>query len=50
MCIRDSLIGQLKQPPKRTIRVVAFANEEQGLYGGKAYAAKYCLLYTSRCV
>lgn len=32
------LIGQLKQAPKRTIRVVAFANEEQGLYGGKAYA------------
>ena len=35
------LIGQLKQPPQRTIRVVAFANEEQGLYGGKAYAEKY---------
>ncbi|MEE7559032.1 M28 family peptidase, partial [Xanthomonas sp. Kuri4-2] len=32
------LIGQLKQPPRRSIRVVAFANEEQGLYGGKAYA------------
>ena len=32
------LIGQLRQAPKRTIRVVAFANEEQGLYGGKAYA------------
>ncbi|MCD7097570.1 M20/M25/M40 family metallo-hydrolase [Stenotrophomonas sp. MMGLT7] len=32
------LIGQLGQAPKRTIRVVAFANEEQGLYGGKAYA------------
>lgn len=32
------LIGQLKQAPKRTIRVVAFANEEQGLHGGKAYA------------
>ncbi|MBN6102157.1 M28 family peptidase [Xanthomonas sp. CFBP 8703] len=32
------LIGQLKRAPKRTIRVVAFANEEQGLYGGKAYA------------
>ena len=30
------LIGQLKQAPKRTIRVIAFANEEQGLYGGKA--------------
>ena len=35
------LIGQLKQRPARTIRVVAFANEEQGLHGGKAYAAKY---------
>jgi hypothetical protein len=32
------LIGQLKKAPKRTIRVIAFANEEQGLYGGKAYA------------
>lgn len=32
--------GALLKPlrPKRTIRVVAFANEEQGLYGGKAYA------------
>jgi Zn-dependent M28 family amino/carboxypeptidase len=35
------LIGQLKQAPKRTIRVIAFANEEQGLHGGKAYAAKH---------
>jgi len=35
------LIGQLKQAPKRTIRVVAFANEEQGLYGGKAYAESH---------
>ena len=35
------LIGQLQQAPKRTIRVVAFANEEQGLYGGKAYAAAH---------
>jgi Zn-dependent M28 family amino/carboxypeptidase len=32
------LIGGLEQRPARTIRVVAFANEEQGLYGGKAYA------------
>jgi len=32
------LIGRMKQAPRRTIRVVAFANEEQGLYGGKAYA------------
>jgi hypothetical protein len=36
-----ALIGEMKQRPARTIRVVAFANEEQGLYGGKAYAAKY---------
>lgn len=37
------LIGRLpraKRPP-RTIRVIAFANEEQGLYGAKAYAAQY---------
>ena len=33
-----ALIGDLKQAPKRTIRVIAFANEEQGLLGGKAYA------------
>lgn len=32
------LIGDLPQAPARTIRVVAFANEEQGLWGGKAYA------------
>ena len=30
-----------KQRPARTIRVIAFANEEQGLYGGKAYAEQY---------
>ncbi|KAB7764731.1 M20/M25/M40 family metallo-hydrolase [Xanthomonas maliensis] len=35
------LIGQLRQAPKRSIRVVAFANEEQGLYGGKAYASAH---------
>lgn len=33
-----ALIGDLKKAPKRTIRVIAFANEEQGLLGGKAYA------------
>ena len=32
------LIGQLPEPPSRTIRVVLFANEETGLWGGKAYA------------
>ena len=33
------LIGDMKQRPARTIRVVAFANEEQGLYGGKRLCA-----------
>jgi len=33
-----ALIGQMKQAPRRSIRVIAFANEEQGLHGGKAYA------------
>lgn len=32
-----AMIGRLATPPKRTIRVVAFANEEQGIYGGKHY-------------
>lgn len=35
------LIGQMKQRPARSIRVIAYANEEQGLYGGKAYAAAH---------
>ena len=35
------LIAQLPQRPARSIRVVAFANEESGLYGGKAYAAAH---------
>ena len=35
--------GALLKPlkPARTIRVVAFANEEQGLWGGRAYAEKH---------
>ena len=33
-----ALIGQLRRAPRRTVRVIAFANEEQGLAGGKAYA------------
>ena len=33
-----ALIGQLDTPPARTVRVVAFANEEQGLVGGRVYA------------
>ena len=36
-----ALIGRMKKRPARSIRVVAFANEEQGLYGGKAYAARH---------
>src|SRR3546814_8038274 len=32
------LIADLPQRPARSIRVVAFANEEQGLHGGFAYA------------
>jgi len=35
------LIAQLPERPARSIRVVAFANEEAGLYGGKALAAAY---------
>ena len=34
-------IGKLPKRPKRTIRVVLFANEENGLKGGKAYAAEH---------
>jgi hypothetical protein len=33
-----AMIGRLDKAPQRTVRVIAFANEEQGLYGGKAYA------------
>jgi Zn-dependent M28 family amino/carboxypeptidase len=36
-----AMIAKLPRHPARTIRVVAFANEEQGLHGGRAYAAKY---------
>ena len=35
------LIGDLPQRPDRTIRVIAFANEEMGLWGAKAYAKKH---------
>ena len=37
------IIGKLPkaQRPARSIRVIAFANEEQGLYGGHAYAEKH---------
>jgi len=36
-----ALIGELKTPPKRTVRVIAYMDEEQGLFGGKAYAAAH---------
>ncbi len=32
------LVADLPQRPRRGIRVVLFANEEQGIYGGKEYA------------
>ncbi|WP_017463429.1 M20/M25/M40 family metallo-hydrolase [Dyella ginsengisoli] len=35
------LIHDLPQRPDRTIRVIAFANEEMGLFGGRAYAEKH---------
>ena len=37
------LIAQLPERPSRSIRVVAFANEESGLFGGKAYATQHHL-------
>ena len=35
------LIGSLPVRPRRTVRVVLFANEENGLRGGRAYAADH---------
>jgi hypothetical protein len=35
------LIHDMPQRPDRTIRVIAFANEEMGLWGGIAYADKH---------
>lgn len=35
------LIGELPRPPRRTIRVVLYANEENGLAGGTAYAKEH---------
>ncbi|HRP71430.1 MAG TPA: M28 family peptidase [Luteimonas sp.] len=35
------LIGRMEQRPKRRIRVIAFANEEQGLVGARQYAARH---------
>ncbi len=36
-----NLVRQLKLKPKRTIRVIAWMNEENGLRGGKTYAAEH---------
>lgn len=44
------LIAQLPQRPARTIRVVAFANEEQGLHGGNAYAEKHAAEVTQHAI
>lgn len=35
------LIGQLRTPPRRTLRVVLYANEEFGLGGAEAYAERH---------
>lgn len=35
------LIGDLAEPPRRTLRVVLFANEEFGLSGGNQYLVDY---------
>ena len=35
------IIASLDQAPKRTIRVVLFGNEENGIAGGKAYAKEF---------
>lgn len=35
------LIRQMPRRPARSIRVVAYANEEQGLLGGRAYAERH---------
>ena len=36
------LIADMPRHPARTIRVVAFANEERGLYGGKRVRETAC--------
>jgi carboxypeptidase Q len=36
-----NLVQQLKLKPKRTIRVIAWMNEENGLRGGKGYASDH---------
>ena len=37
------LVGALRERPRRTIRVVLFANEENGLAGGQAYAKAHAV-------
>ncbi len=44
------LIADLPQRPARTIRVVAYANEEQGLYGGFAYAKAHASEIASHAI
>lgn len=41
MAAAERIKALAEQRPKKTIRVVLFANEEQGLYGGRAYANKH---------
>ncbi len=36
-----SLVAGLPERPRHGIRVVLYANEEQGIFGGKAYAARH---------
>lgn len=36
-----ALIAALPERPRRSIRVVAFANEEQGIHGGRRYAREH---------
>ena len=42
-----NLIKQLKLMPKRTIRVIAWMNEENGLRGGTAYAKDFAAQITN---
>ena len=36
-----ALIGQLERAPRRTVRVIAFGNEERGVVGGAQYAVAH---------
>lgn len=45
-----ALIKQAGLRPARSIRVVAFANEEQGLHGGRAYAAAHADALTRHAI